>query len=498
MKRTEKVDKALRAIRWLSDPAILERMGVTGKKRVSDLLPAEADKHVADGVFVSAEESKILAWVIAFPLVEVKKQRMRSIGWTKEMNDAIWRQQYSDIDPDAPWTPHLPNVPVQRQQVHDGVRAACFDLSCGFFQLALSEAIRPYFGVQDSSGRIFTYARLPMGFTMSVSILQAILEVLADAASAGLPVTNQVYVDNVRFVGAEGPLKQAVARWKGLCKTFGFTLNNEESNVPHVSGPHMGIYYDYQAGTVRIADQNVEKLKEARTCLFAANPSIEDMQIAFGLLFWGSEVLQTDISQYYFAMKWYSRRLSSVAGLSPYAQASAPAGSIWASARRDLEAWFGRVITNTQVIPAKSHKVAEFTLWTDSSSKGFGSVLLNRVTGEISWHMGQWDSDLLWQHINVKELRALSIAISHWSATIGDAPVSILIDNTSARYAIRKGFSGSLPMNQGLSDILPKLSALAVVAISHVTSADNLADLPSRGSPPDPCAVAVWSQRAFG
>ena len=263
----------------------------------------------------------------------------------------------------------------------------------------------------------------------------------------------------------------------------------------------MGIFADFAAGTVRISDENIAKIKEARDAILVAlplTPTISDLQVAFGLLFWGSEVLFVDLSKFYFAMKWYSRRLSATASLPKRAQANASAGTLWSSARRQLIEWFDILVTNTPVHPSQTYTTSSFTLWTDSSSSGYGSVLLNRVTGAVLWDMGKWEKDTLFHHINVKELRALSIALTRWKETIGVSPVSILVDNSTMRFAIRKRFSGSSSLNAGLSEVLPKLAAMAVVSIAHVSSADNIADLPSRGSPPDSSAVSAWTQRAFG
>jgi len=60
--------------------------------------------------------------------------------------------------------------------------------------------------------------------------------------------------------------------------------------------------------------------------------------------------------------------------------------------------------------------------------------------------------------------------------------VHIVLDNTSAKGAIRKGFSSSFGMNLAVKEVLNALRDREVreVKLSYVKSADNPADGPSR------------------
>jgi len=462
----------------LYDPLFYKRLRiVSSAPPISDLSPPEAQKLVSSDITEPAERSQILLWLIAFPVWEEHKDRLRPIAWTKDLNDGIW----SNFDPLDSIS--IPGIAEQKSQVLKGSRAATFDLTSGFHQLILAPEVRPFFGVQASDGSIYRYKRLPMGFTLSVLVLQSVLEALCESVEDTCSVSTLVYVDNIRII-ADGRLGYAIATLLELCARFNFTLSSEASNSPHVLGDHMGIQYDYTTKQCRLS-----KKHHSRFCSFAkdlvgtASMSTAQAEILFGNLFWATEVLNIDTSAYFFALKWYSRRMS------VFGSDSESCFSIWPSAKRDLLAWLGLVCSNVFVQISSVHTIGEYTLWSDASLSGFGSVLLHRSSGRISWHAGKWSATQKLQHINVLEMLALESAVLKFSHIIGSAPVLILIDNTSVKHVIRKKFSHSLMLNRALHKCASSLRQIAITEIRYIKSANNFADLPSRGLPPDLSAV---------
>ena len=131
----------------------------------------------------------------------------------------------------------------------------------------------------------------------------------------------------------------------------------------------------------------------------------------------------------------------------------------------------------------------EFTLWTDASGYGYGAVLFHRLSGHIAWHAGPWSDEEKLLHINVLEMMALQRASDFFADQIGSSPVLIMIDNTSVKFSIRKRFSPSLPLNVALQKCAASLRKIRITEIRYVASANNLADIPSRGGVPDFTAV---------
>jgi hypothetical protein len=478
-RNTEKSRRALRAIRWLQDPSLYVRLKLAKTEPpVSDLTPDEAAKLLSADIIETAPRESILLWIIAFPVFEPPpKDRLRPIAWTKDLNEAIWK----DFDPQD--STSIPGVPAQKQQILRGKRAAAFDLTSGFHQLLMHADVRPNFGVQSSDGTVFQYKRLPMGFTLSVFVLQSILEAICEDVEQRSGISTLVYVDNIRLVG-DSRLGLGISIFKDLCSRFGFTLSDEPLNSPHTKGDHMGIHCDYANGTCCLSSKHQSRFQQyALSVAEAQTFSTLESEVLFGNLFWATEVLCIDPSAYFFAMKWYSRRMSRY-GSSPDA-----CFSIWESARRDLMSWIDLIRLNTEVHVSAIPSDPAFTLWTDASLSGFGSVLLHRATGSLAWHSGKWTADEKKLHINVLEMIALHRAVLRFSEAIGSSPVLILIDNTSVKFSLKKRFSPSLPLNEALHDCATALRTLAISEIRYIRSANNFADLPSRGAAPDLTAV---------
>ena len=116
-------------------------------------------------------------------------------------------------------------------------------------------------------------------------------------------------------------------------------------------------------------------------------------------------------------------------------------------------------------------------------------MLLHRASGRVLWHSGTWSTAEKALHINVLEMIALQRASEQFAPIIGSSPVLILIDSTTVKFSIRRRFSPSLPLNAALHSCAAVLRGLSVTEIRHVLSANNLADLPSRGSAPRASAV---------
>lgn len=121
------------------------------------------------------------------------------------------------------------------------------------------------------------------------------------------------------------------------------------------------------------------------------------------------------------------------------------------------------------------------TLYTDSSSLGWGAYL-NGLTAS-----GQWSSQLQREHINVLEMKAVCLALSHFRESLSNKSVVLATDNsTVVAYLENQGGTRSFPLFQLARDILLFCAQHQIVlVVRHIPGHLNLlADSLSRSLAP--------------
>ncbi|KAL5008232.1 hypothetical protein ScPMuIL_013813 [Solemya velum] len=121
------------------------------------------------------------------------------------------------------------------------------------------------------------------------------------------------------------------------------------------------------------------------------------------------------------------------------------------------------------------------TLYTDSSSLGWGAYL-NGLTAS-----GQWSSQLQREHINVLEMKAVCLALSHFRESLSNKSVVLATDNsTVVAYLENQGGTCSFPLFQLARDILLFCAQHQIVlVVRHIPGHLNLlADSLSRSLAP--------------
>ena len=145
---------------------------------------------------------------------------------------------------------------------------------------------------------------------------------------------------------------------------------------------------------------------------------------------------------------------------------------IWPSLTRRL-AYLEAVCRSRPYFFAVSTTSTVAIVATDASSSGFGaSILFDSSRSMRVW--GQtWSHDEFGFHINLKEAMAILKTVEKFRIC---HPVLWLIDNSAVFFALKKGYSASL----GLNNLVKKINAYGHFKFCLVKSKANPADFPSR------------------
>lgn len=314
--------------------------------------------------------------------------------------------------------------------------------------------------------------RLPMGFTLSVKILQHTLTAITAEACHGLPVQHEVYVDNVRISGDFHAVNFASIRIRALATKFGFEFNIESGNNTHQKGEFLGI--DYGLGRVALSATFIQKLTmfcsihRIPLCPTAFKIKQRHFESLWGKLLWAARVLDVDMSLYWKILRF--RR--SVCRLDANSELH-----IYGPIANDLLLLLRVVLANKprNASGAKADH-PEATLITDASTAGYGANLINGT--EVHYYAGVFSALDASKHINEKEMKAVLFALIHWRSLLQRKHVNILVDNNVTRFCLRRGGSRSYHLDRLSVQVLQRLSDSYSVA--YIPSRENPADLLSR------------------
>ena len=197
------------------------------------------------------EEHFVTATVKA--TAEESKHRRRFLLWPRLFNDNFeYVPQCKLLSPEDV----IAQVLTGDEQRLDWI-AVTHDIKSAFFQHAIPEAFQRFcvFKVGDEC---FVFLVLPMGSTVSPEVQQRISVFLAHLAN------NRpdhcfvvVHIDNFRFYGPRRSVMAASTAFIETCREYGVTLNDPTWG----SSDFLGMYFDYEKRTVRLAQQFVDKVK---------------------------------------------------------------------------------------------------------------------------------------------------------------------------------------------------------------------------------------------
>jgi len=489
-------------VRLLSDPTLYEEMCTAPANSARDA-NVTAEDHVrmlASGKFAKFDGiARRMATVFTVP--EHLKRRRRVIVWPAQLNTEL-QQFFAKFDID------IADGVMYARSLAPGQWAIARDLTKSFWQVPLAPEVQPFYAYRYGN-ELYCHTVLPMGVVFAPALMQCVTSLLAEHGQTD--VVTQVHIDNVRFVGPKESVEKANAFFAQRCVEANVTLGVEVNKYhpaydenapadcnpllsqPHQIGEFCGTVADYSNATVRVADKIITKLRSDFQQCTAPGGTIRDVQILFGRLFYASRVLRIGLAKYYFALKFYRRTMNRLAHSLDYNEPIV----MWDSARHLISKWVEEIAVNTPVrhlplsmTPAGMQRLV--VLATDASTAGWGAVLCDESTGYVTSTGGKWDTPRTSSEINSLEIDAINNGLEAFRECITDlAPsaIIVLIDNTSAQAAVKKGYSPSEAMNASVLRTLQTLGTLPrdlEVRTSYINTLENVADEASRGVPLNP------------
>ena len=435
---------------------------------------ADVEDQMANGYVKEAtEKPKFLGRAFTVPETSGDSQRRRPIYWPRWFNEVLEKAEMRKLlEYSLPQVEALMNLVASSKPEQ---YAVCFDLAISFFQISIAK-ISGLFGFV-CEGKYYTYEVLPMGWSLSVFILQSLLEALLEATCEGTPVSSLGYVDNVWFHGDLLIVTETALKFQKLCKDLFITLNKELLNAPHKIGKFIGVEYDLDGHRVRITPKSLAKLKESVSRTKSQRATYGTWMELFGKLFWAQRVLHHQMWEFYHPIKWYRRK---AAMFEAKKIKSTDEVSIWPSAEGALKNWVSMATDNEWRELDREKRAPGALLFTDASLLGAGAILL--IDGQIITFSCQWSDEEKKMHITLLEARAVLRAVQFFGDVLRGKSLVLFVDNTTVKAVEKKGRSNSFELNTEMSHLHQVLDRFEVVikTVVYLKSAENPADEPSR------------------
>jgi hypothetical protein len=325
----------------------------------------------------------------------------------------------------------LLTVKNQIDQTSGYTHAAVFDFATFYHQVELAKPARPFYAFLFE-GKTYAIRTIPTGHRHCCALAQSITGSIVELAVqevGGWSAEGCAYFDNGRILtlNHEDAVK-ALEVVKSLCKTCGITMNAAESMVAS-EYVFLGVHYSHEpSGTwTNLTQKFVSKAVSAMLALQNPDASMRKVLHAFGLLIFSSQVLDLDMSQFYYIFKFVRRRVRTCGE-----DLEKPA-RLWASLMPVWSLWLDLVVKNTPRLAENYTRLtAEYTLWTDACHSGWGGILYEHLSGKVYVAAGPFEKKETGAHINELELRAVHLSLVEFAGVLSGCAVEIHIDNTSA------------------------------------------------------------------
>lgn len=315
----------------------------------------------------------------------------------------------------------------------------------------------------------------------AASIVEKVVQIV-NAEGQG-EIAGEAYIDNFRFVGDElRAVQRAVAVFRDIMRQMKVAINetDDEVNQQLSTGiyEYLGVEYNHQAKTCRIAKKTRTRLAEARELLanyFTKNAPVswQQTQAIFGSLSWVSCVLALDLSKYYYIYKFLRRRCAQ--GYMDDEDAG-----LWKCTRELWLTWIDEATTHTRSFYECRGPATH--VFSDASKIGYGVVVV-RPNGTVSVFGGPWEPKFRKRHINELEAEACIRAITEVNIDVNDGPthIHLHVDNTTAIAVQRRRRSRNYFLNKRVGELLNIAEKRKfIIKVSYIRSEHNPSDVPSR------------------
>ena len=448
---------------FIEDETVYSQLEERATTRKSHLEPGDEKLLAAH----HHEPSTAVPQATLFYRVESKKQRRRLLNWPESLNKYL-RHQYTSQVKDC----------LDACEIGDNRHVRVFDMEAGFYQVPIPHYLRRLMAAKIGR-RCMQPTRLPMGLTIAPDLLEAILAVIVEAAitlSGTSNVTHWIHIDNVRFAAPnKSDVDTVAAKFQALCKDVDCQITEEDPTV------FLGVHYNYTTAEVSLTTDFGEKLRQsAADVLTHQETTLGEVRELIGRCVYASRVLRTCLAGHYHVMKFVRRKTADLTENDAMT-------TVWPSVVPEWKEWVDTLTADgaTAIHPPRQ-QAAQFVMYTDASTAGFGALLVNAETGEILEHGRKWDKRHEAKEINQLEANAVFQAAEFFSSHLTRArSIHLVVDNTSVRATLARGSAAAHLLNGEIRKALRTLPSTADIRVSYVESAGNPADAPSRGQSAD-------------
>ena len=334
-----------------------------------------------------------------------------------------------------------------------------------FYQIALHPDVQDFFAF-EINGAHYAFTRLPMGFTWSVVITNAITRFLASDLPGATFI--DTYVDNTLIVGlTKADVQCALDELLRRARYYNVTVG-EVTQGHNVT--HRGMELDFLRKTVRATPAMVDKLLNRN----ARNAGT-----------WGH--WRSLISSVFNIMAIYGTPLGTYPHLAKYLSKHAltdPRTQVapWAQFLLEWNSAIDMVARNTPVHPRRPTLAGPIVI-TDARLDAYTTVLAAILVGtDGTVETATWPIHTTGHEINQLEAMAFDLSIDRWSAHFRNSTITHLIDNTAAMCGIQHGHTPAFRLNAVVTRTATKQIKFNFDVISlYVPSLHNPADALTRG-----------------
>ena len=454
-------DKLKQVLRWVRDREFYERIVLPAFRRYRPRFTA--------GDFIKLKDANKFIFarprcgVKAFCVPEWSKNRKRPIFWP-DLNAAIPKSMLMKGI--------IPLRDEVRRKISSSRWSVQFDFASWYDQLPLAKDISPLFSVDGKR----CLSSLPMGFRPSAEVAQIISQAITDfPLPEGVNVI--VYIDNVRFGGPnkEG-VRQAAKTFVERCDAVGAILN-ERSTEPIEKEDFLGEHYNLVKKTRTLTSKTLEKTRLAKDLIKSNNMTYRQMAAVFGLLFFCSDVLRSDVSSFFVALKAFRRRMSEVS------RWDSTAPPLQQEEIDNLNEWMHSVSSNSPTpIWIDRSGEPEITIYCDASSYGWGAVSTSK--SGVHHASGKWNEHEKTNQGTQHSAKAEPLAVERAALALvstGMKKVKIFSDHQGLIYAGNAQYGKSEAYNN-MCHSLKRYFPSTIFDFAYVPGIENtVADGLSRG-----------------
>ncbi|KAJ9436746.1 hypothetical protein DIPPA_28435 [Diplonema papillatum] len=453
---------------------------------VSSILPSlGSPSRLVLGHAKQLEEYEIAAraagpgpWAsVPFTVLEEKdgSLRQRFILWTLDGNRAAEAAGYVASVP-------LAHVSHYLGAVHEEC-GTTRDFRTGFYAIEIPKAVRHLFRFTTDDGSWWELNRLPMGHACAPELMHTLAAVSAGHPDFVLPelvegeVVVHVWVDNIRYAGSRQCVLAATRRLDQTAVDCSLTWKDADSRTAAPRYEFIGVDWRHSVSQVSLSSKLCRKLMTTRYELQASSLSAGDIEALGGRLLHASAIAGIFPGSFWFALKFMRRVTNS---LNRGTRMPTEQVSLSPCIRSSLQGWIDAVM-RPRAIPTKL-PVPSLTVFVDASKKGWGGVLVDSRTAEITILGAPWSAEESRLHINVLEAMAFERSAMSIPDAFAGGRIDVVVDNTTVQGVARKGFSmRDADLNNAVVSGLARVRTLGcALSVRWVRSEGNPADLPSR------------------